>query len=91
MQRNITQADLAEHAKISQMHVSFLERNIKSVTLRTAVAIADAFGELGNPVCIYELFKFECKEYDTCTRATKTGLNCYMDIEYKNEIEKNKI
>ena len=52
--RNLTQEQLAERAKLSVEHISFLERGMSGTTLDTLGNLAEALG-----VSVKDLFDFE--------------------------------
>ena len=93
IQRKITQMKLSKLAKLSQMEISYLERGKKNPSLDTLCKISKAFDfdELEEDLCIYELFKYKCPKYNSCTRSSKSHLECYIDIEFEKDSDNYQI
>ena len=80
LKKGISQAELGILSKICQTQIGNIERGNTSTTLDTIEKLSMALD-----VCVYRTFYFKCHKYNTCNNKSKTGLNCYMDIDYKKD------
>ena len=55
LQNKLTQKELALKCNLSQSHISELEHNLKSPTVKTLESIANALN-----VCIFDLLEYKC-------------------------------
>jgi len=81
--RGVSQKQLGKRAGgLSQVQISYIERNISGTKFSTIEAIGSALNI--NP---YELIAYKCPEYENCTNPEKKQSDCY--VKGKCEIYNN--
>lgn len=82
MRLGISQKELGKRAGgISQVQISFIERDLSGTRYSTIENIAKALG-----IYAYNLFEYKCEDFTKCTNPDKKQYDCYV----KGKCEKYK-